>query len=476
MAEIKVDLINYCNVNMSSPNSCNSSNLNQTNKVQNLANNLKSSPSPTSQLTDRLNGSTKPAAKFYVNNESIKDEPNTDEQQTDEQNEIIDQFNDFDHFDRRGSINEVPSTLATNYKFLENNFITNEDIGQVLKAFQEKAFKSGEYRAKDEKIQYMCLNLFNYDYKPDELIIINNNESDLSSSYPPKIIVPRTKAFPIDTERLRNLFMKAKYARCRCRFPVPVILYNNKYVCRSATLSHCIEIYSRQSYASFFRTGEDEQIQDLATEINEMNLDSLEVSPNFDIIDGKSHIANDKIANSNPRNDNNKSNGYFSAFKQDYSHTVNEARAQDILLLNYLNVKHIIDLMVEMKKVKYGIYVASSEKADKLKRYRDFNINVLPYPGCEFFKFYRDNNYQAEGLVYDWGQAFVDADLNIFENDLLNGLNIDFKNYKKWDLNDLTLNYLKLILRYLAEPSNESILLHCISGWDRTSGTYRLIE
>ena len=100
-------------------------------------------------------------------------------------------------------------------------------------------------------------------------------------------------------------------------------------------------------------------------------------------------------------NNHNKSNGYFSVFKHDYSHTVNEARENDISLLNYLNVKHIIDLMVEMKKVKYGLYVASSEKADKLKRYRDFKINVLPYPGCEFFKLYRDNNYQAEGKLFN---------------------------------------------------------------------------
>lgn len=485
MAEIKIDLINYCNVNMSSPNSCNSSNLNQQTAAslsdeghQNaklvdvpLNGRLNGSPNgntsnsnhnssnrhtpsnvsngtPSSQLNEitanRANQhvpssqhtalsspkhrspvhnhsnskSTFKAtsnSKFYVNSSSKCDDH---DEQFDVQSECIDQLNDFDQFiDRKpqSTIHNDPAPPppppqqqyhqpgANNQRLLNSNFITNEDIGQLLKAFQDKAFKSGEYRAKDEKIQFMCLNLFNYDYKPDELMIINNLD-DLSSSYPLKIIIPKSKAHPIDTERLRNLILKAKYARARCRFPAPVILFNNKYICRSATLSHCIEIYSRQSYASFFKSGEEQNIPEMA-EISEMNLDSLE-SPNFDVIDTQFYKQQQDQQNEpadrngkpgSNHNGGSKSNGYFSAFRQDYSHTVNEARTHDISLLNYLKVKHIIDLMVEMKKVKYGLYVASSEKADKLKRYRDFNLNVLPYPGCEFFKLYRDNNYQAEG-------------------------------------------------------------------------------
>ena len=33
---------------------------------------------------------------------------------------------------------------------------------------------------------------------------------------------------------------------------------------------------------------------------------------------------------------------------------------------------------------------------------------------------------------------------------------------------ELTSNYLKLILTYLATPGNNGVLVHCISGWDRT--------
>ena len=36
-----------------------------------------------------------------------------------------------------------------------------------------------------------------------------------------------------------------------------------------------------------------------------------------------------------------------------------------------------------------------------------------------------------------------------------------------WDLVTLTCNYLRLVLRYVAEL-NSGVLVHCISGWDRT--------
>ncbi|KAG8239822.1 hypothetical protein J437_LFUL019454 [Ladona fulva] len=39
--------------------------------------------------------------------------------------------------------------------------------------------------------------------------------------------------------------------------------------------------------------------------------------------------------------------------------------------------------------------------------------------------------------------------------------------FQGWDLVKLTQNYLKLLLRYLQENSS-GLLIHCISGWDRT--------
>ncbi|CAG2183113.1 unnamed protein product, partial [Oppiella nova] len=92
----------------------------------------------------------------------------------------------------------------------------------------------------------------------------------------------------------------------------------------------------------------------------------------------------------------------------------------------------------------------------------------LPYPGCEFFKDYRDNGYSAEGLVYDWKQHFVDADLIVPNDDhICDQLNIDWNQYRNWDVIRLTQNYLKLLLLYFNQ-TDSSILIHCISGWDRT--------
>lgn len=146
---------------------------------------------------------------------------------------------------------------------------------------------------------------------------------------------------------------------------------------------------------------------------------------------------------------------------------LNLRRQYDIKLLKTMNVDTIVDLMVENKKVKYGLKVSSSEKIDKENRYEDFNLLSLPYPGCEFFKQFHDNNYSAGLLYFNWEQTFCDAILNVRDDEIVQSLNINWSEYKNWSLVDITQNYMKLILRYV-DKSDSSILVHCISGWDRT--------
>ncbi|XP_063661448.1 myotubularin-related protein 14 isoform X11 [Pan troglodytes] len=98
--------------------------------------------------------------------------------------------------------------------------------------------------------------------------------------------------------------------------------------------------------------------------------------------------------------------------------------------------------MVENKKVKFGMNVTSSEKVDKAQRYADFTLLSIPYPGCEFFKEYKDRDYMAEGLIFNWKQC--------------------------WDLVQQTQNYLKLLLSLVNSDDDSGLLVHCISGWDRT--------
>jgi len=51
--------------------------------------------------------------------------------------------------------------------------------------------------------------------------------------------------------------------------------------------------------------------------------------------------------------------------------------------------------------------VTSSEKVDKESRYSDFLLSSIPYPGCEFFRDWKDSGYRAEGLLFDWRQVII---------------------------------------------------------------------
>nr|CAD7393261.1 unnamed protein product [Timema cristinae] len=277
--------------------------------------------------------------------------------------------------------------------------------------------------------------------------VINNSSGELSAHYPSQLIIleyerpcngingcikgagdgPRTTSTIYesmhDVLKLRELFGKARFARCRARFPLPVILYKGKNICRSATLSGGPEIYGRSGLNYLF-SGTENMVEEVLGE----DLDDSAPS-DWQLFD--------------------------------------KVRSQDIRLLKTLNVGTIVDFMVEKKKVKFGMNVTSSEKVDKENRYSEFTIISLPYPGCEFFKEYRDNDYIAQGLVFNWAQAHVDANIGIPDDPISSQLRIDWGNYKMWDLVKLTQNYMKLLLRYLQENST-GLLIHCISGWDRT--------
>lgn len=104
--------------------------------------------------------------------------------------------------------------------------------------------------------------------------------------------------------------------RCRARFPVPVILYKGKYICRSATLSGGAEIYGRSGLDYLLYRS------DNTTD----NYDEFDVSVDSEIPP--------------PQSD-------WQLFDR--------VRNQDIKLLKTLNVGTIVDFMVEKKKVKFGM-------------------------------------------------------------------------------------------------------------------------
>ncbi|XP_033197669.1 egg-derived tyrosine phosphatase isoform X1 [Bombus vancouverensis nearcticus] len=323
--------------------------------------------------------------------------------------------------------------------------INIQDLQDLLVHFSKNTYRAKDADNKSQAIMQRCLLLTDLDYTHS---IINNNGGDLSAHYPSHLIIleyekcrnpnlcdtppplPRTSETiyenMYDPNKLKELIKSARFARCRSRFPLPVILYKGRHVCRSATLSGGPEIYGRSGLDYLFAGSE-------GTVSIEQQVDEPRAS--------------DSVLSD------------WQLF--------DKVRHQDIKLLKTLNVGIIIDFMVEKKKVKFGMNVTSSEKVDKEKRYSDFTLISLPYPGCEFFREFRENDYLAQGLVFDWSQTHVDAQIGVPADSISTQLQIHWDQYQVWDLVKLTQNYLKLILRYLSDSSS-GILIHCISGWDRT--------
>uniref|UniRef100_A0A146KSW7 Myotubularin-related protein 14 n=1 Tax=Lygus hesperus TaxID=30085 RepID=A0A146KSW7_LYGHE len=319
--------------------------------------------------------------------------------------------------------------------------ISADEINELLLYFSRNTFRARDADAHCHGIMKRCVDLVSLDYSH---VVVSNAGGEMSAHYPSQLIImeyertskgnnassdhlPRANGTiyenVYDVNKLKDLFGKARFARCRARFPLPVILYKGKNICRSSTLAGGPEIYGRSGLDYFFSA-------------EESGLDDKETENNDNIHPGDWQL-------------------------------FNRVRNQDIRLLKTLNVGAIIDFMVEKKKVKFGVKVTSSEKVDKESRYSDFTIISLPYPGCEFFKEYRDNDYEATGLVFDWSQGHVDAAIDVPDDNIASHLKIDWDNYKMWDLVKLTQNYMQLVLRYLVEQPL-GLLIHCISGWDRT--------
>ncbi|XP_060775466.1 myotubularin-related protein 14 isoform X2 [Neoarius graeffei] len=307
----------------------------------------------------------------------------------------------------------------------------SEDITDLIDLFSKTQYRAKEVTPRVERIEKRCLELFGCDYK---YCVIQNSNGEVCGHYPRQIVYLEYECTESNKEsfestvqinKLQDLVNRSKMARCRGRFVCPVILYNGKHVCRSSTLAGWGELYGRTGYNYIFSGGSDDTWAD--SEV--------------------------------PEDD--------SAVRNGDSQLFDKVRGSDIKLLKYLSVRYICDLMVENKKVKFGLNVTSSEKVDKAQRYADFTLLSVPYPGCEFFKEYKDRDYTAEGLVFNWNQDFVDAPLTIPANFAKN-LNIDWSEYQSWDLVQQTQNYLKLLLHIINSDDKSGLLVHCISGWDRT--------
>eukprot|EP00954_Amorphochlora_amoebiformis_P023338 1359426-Amorphochlora_amoeboformis.AAC.1 len=147
------------------------------------------------------------------------------------------------------------------------------------------------------------------------------------------------------------------------------------------------------------------------------------------------------------------------------SYAVEAQRKCDLTVLNKLRIKYICDLMVEKHKMKMGVVCSSSEKAER-NLYTAFQIQPMPYPGCEFFRDFKENKHNGLDLKFNWNCSYIDAKLKEPEAPRLD---LNWGDYKSWDIVLLTQNYFRLIMEYITDSAvGSGVLVHCISGWDRT--------
>ncbi|XP_054919846.1 phosphatidylinositol-3,5-bisphosphate 3-phosphatase MTMR14-like isoform X2 [Dermacentor andersoni] len=359
--------------------------------------------------------------------------------------------------------------------------VTESDLRSLMETCSKNVFSSNTTDpamvSTFDEIQRICVELFDKDYT---VKIIDNKSGSLSATYPSKIVFlapPADDGQSTDrrAKELRQHMEKARVARARTRFVVPVILYDGKHICRSATLSGGMEIFGRTVtefvYGASASLGT--QLLDSVRKIafpsdsgGSTATSSQEASQESSVSPDKSE-SSDATASSGHQQDESQPSVITQQSSEEDASLHGELRKVDIELLKALSVHNICDLMVEGKKEKCYVKVTSSEKVDKYNRYRDFTIFKLPYPGCEFFEPYARYGFKARNLRFDWSQNFVDVELQVPEIGCSSELGINWAKYKDWDLQTLTTNYLRLLLAAVVNGQS-GLLVHCISGWDRT--------
>ncbi|CAF2661105.1 unnamed protein product [Rotaria sp. Silwood2] len=304
------------------------------------------------------------------------------------------------------------------------------DIVYLLHGSTQQQYNAKQVDITNDTIEKNVRTLFEQDYVCQ---YISNTNGELSLAYPRQILVPIIdKWSEVQTPKLttsiniRDCCAQSRFARCRSRLVVPTLFINGKYICRSATLSSWGEIYPRLSMDFLGDVGSRSFAQPIADIDNTFN----------DIEQPQQRTSFDKL------------------------------RGADIDLLNIFGIGSIVNLMVQQKNVLFGMKITASEKLDKYNRYKTFQMISLPYPGCEHFRQVGIKKYNGEFMFYNWSLSKNDAIIEMPIH-LSSRVNTDWLFWQSWNTIHLTQNYLQILLRHL-ETDKRGILIHCLSGWDRT--------
>lgn len=280
--------------------------------------------------------------------------------------------------------------------------------------------------------------LFSVDY---EVEAIDNEDGQICATYPLKMLFLKglkgeeaVQSTSILREPLQH---GARFGRVRTRFPMPVILYRGRNICRSSSLTMRLEALVQTTHNSIRDT--------------------------LSYADGSGTVTSpEQGANLQEPSDSNEMAELLQTLQSDTSTAMDKHRLADITLIRTLKVSHIADLMLENSKKFMGVAVCSSEKNDSYKRYADFTLLVLPYPGVEFFRHFNPIEPQlASSLHFDWSNWPP-------VNRPPGSLSYDHELICNWDSVTITQNYLKTMLYSLGDSTCNGLLVHCISGWDRT--------
>uniref|UniRef100_A0A7M5VB12 Tyrosine specific protein phosphatases domain-containing protein n=2 Tax=Clytia hemisphaerica TaxID=252671 RepID=A0A7M5VB12_9CNID len=323
---------------------------------------------------------------------------------------------------------QIQEVMAGN----EDDFEINYDELVKMLVYSAKNLFTANGSSKQLGMQMKCMELFEKDYK---IQIIDNDEGELCTTYPNKMAYflgyqdeeedrisrESARSLPIAPGRYRQYVERTKTARVYSRFILPCIFMKNfKVVSRAATISTTAEVFWKNGIRGILP-------QKFSSR---MDRDKKYADDSWDL------------------------------------NIVNKKRLVDIELLKQMNIQYIVDMMVEVKKIKHGVIVSSSEKVDKHQRYKEFDLICTPFPGCELMMD-MDQLFSKEGLFFDWTEDFVNTELMVPNTVLQYADEIDWTKYKEWDIVLLLQNYMLLMIRTLREGKS-NMMIHCISGWDRT--------
>ncbi|XP_035232479.1 myotubularin-related protein 14-like isoform X2 [Stegodyphus dumicola] len=310
-----------------------------------------------------------------------------------------------------------------------NWLVTETDVRMLMDKVARHRYYKSDNDSESASIMNMCTMLFNRDYECQHL---DNQCGKLCPTYPMNIIIPiKERAadvaeaqFPstsFDVDEFAPLVEQSRFSRRHNRFPVPVILFCGKYICRSASVHPNVvsQWYEKDGRYRYF---EDTDFQyGMTTTCATYLLQNLKFQRQI---------------------------------------------RKDVDVMRYCNIRYIFDLRMENRMGKRSEAVNASEPF-YLQYYEEFKRISVPYPeSSEFKEFYF--NRRVDLLHYNWNSIRDCFDFQLPENDsIVPPPKIDFTKYKEWKVVMLTFNYFSLLLNYVTS-TEKAILVQGNRGFDKT--------